>query len=118
MALRSVIMKKTLLLLLIFFSMHVYAQDGNDSINSMIESVADTAKVRILSELCWEKRFTDPPEALGYGLRALSLVKQLGEHELEAAINNYLGVIQRNVGDHALALEYFYKYGKGSNNIR
>ena len=102
MTLRSVIMNKMSLLLLILFSVQVDSQDRMDSINSLIESVADTAKVRILSELCWEKRFTEPAEALGYGLRALSLVNQLGNHELEATI-------LRNVGDHAKALEYFYE---------
>ena len=102
-------MNKMSLLVLILFSVQVNSQDQNDSINSLIESVADTAKVRILSEICWEKRFTEPAEALGYGLRALSLVNQLGNHRLEATINNYLGVIQRNFGDHAKALEYFYE---------
>jgi signal transduction histidine kinase len=102
-------MNKIPVLLLILISVQLYSQDRNDSILSVIESAPDTAKVRMLSELCWEYRFTDPPQALGYGLRALSLVKQLGNHQLESTLNNYLGVIQRNVGDHALALEYFYQ---------
>ena len=106
---QSVKMNKIPVLLLMFLSLQLYSQDRNDSILSLLESAPDTVKVRILSELCWEYRFTDPPQALGYGLRALSLVNQLGNHHLEATLDNYLGVIQRNVGDHALALEYFYK---------
>ena len=102
-------MNKIPVLLLMFLSLQLYSQDRHDSILSLLESAPDTAKVRMLSELCWEYRFTDPPQALGYGLRALSLVNQLGNHHLEATLDNYLGVIQRNVGDHALALEYFYK---------
>jgi len=109
MTLRNVIMNRLYLLILILLSVQVHSQESNDSIDSLLESVADTAKVRILSELCWEKRFTEPAEALRYGLRALSLVNQLGNHELESTINNYLGVIQRNVGDNAKALEYFYE---------
>ena len=101
-------MNKTFVLLLILLTVQLYSQDRQDSMMSLIESAPDTAKVRMLSELCWEYRFTNPPEALGYGLRALSLVRQLENHELEPTLNNYLGVIQRNVGDNAKALEYFY----------
>ncbi len=72
-------------------------------------SASDTARIRILKDLCWENRYSNPSEAMRYGLEALALVKQFENYELAANINNYLGIIQRNVGDHASALEYFYK---------
>ena len=68
----------------------------------------DTSRIRVLKDLCWENRITNPPDALSYGHQALMLVKQLESYEYEATINNYLGIIQRNVGDHATALEYFF----------
>ena len=101
-------MNKLPILLLIFLSLNGYPQDRNDSILNLIESATDTTKIRMLTELCWENRYTRPAEALEYGLKALALVNQIENHELEATINNYLGIIQRNFGDHAKALEYFF----------
>lgn len=72
-------------------------------------SASDTARIRILKDLCWENRYSNPSEAMRYGLEALALVNQLENKELAANIHNYLGIIQRNIGDHASALEYFYK---------
>ena len=108
MALQSAIMNKLPILLLISLSLNGYPQDRNDSILNLIESATDTTKIRMLTELCWENRYTQPAEALEYGLKALTLVNQIENHELEATINNYLGIIQRNIGDHAKALEYFF----------
>jgi tetratricopeptide (TPR) repeat protein len=86
----------------------VYSQGNDDSLQNLLETATDTARIEILMELCWEHRFRNPSEALRYGLQALSLAKDLGIHEEEAIIFNYLGIIQRNVGDHATALEYFF----------
>ena len=101
-------MKKLSILLLIILSVNVYPQDKNDSLLIQLESATDTAKIRVLKDLCWENRYTNPADALNYGLQALTLVKQLEIFELEATINSYLGIIQRNIGDHATALEYFF----------
>jgi signal transduction histidine kinase len=100
-------MKNLTILLLICLSVNVFPQVNVDSLQSALESATDTARIRVLKELCWENRFSNPSEALKYGLEALSLIRQLEATEYEANINNYLGVIQRNIGDHATALEYF-----------
>ena len=100
-------MKKILFLLLLFQSVMLLPQDKTDSLQLLLESATDTAKIRLLKDLCWENRYSNPSDALKYGLQALSLVNDLESFELEANINNYLGIIQRNVRDHATALEYF-----------
>jgi len=105
-------MKITTILILIFLSVNGFPQKNNDSLLNQLESASDTSSVRILMELCWENRYSNPPEALRYGMQALSLSRNLEMHSEEASINNYLGVIQRNVGDHATALEYFYQARK------
>jgi signal transduction histidine kinase len=89
-------------------SVNLFPQGENDSLRNLLETAPDTAKIRLLKELCWENRYTNPSDALNYGLQALSLVRELDMSEEEASINNYLGIIQRNVGDHATALEYFF----------
>lgn len=91
-----------------FLSFNVFSQDRNDSLLNLFDAASDTARIRILKDLCWENRYTNPADALKYGLQALSLVKQLEIYKSEATINNYLGIIQRNIGDHATALEYFF----------
>ena len=101
-------MKITSILILIFLSANVFPQKNNDSLLNLLESDSDTSSVRILMELCWENRYSNPPAALNYGLQALSLLRNIEMYAEEAELNNYLGVIQRNVGDHASALEYFF----------
>jgi len=101
-------MKNLFLLLLIFLSVNVLPQSKNDSLLVLLESLKDTARIKVLSELCWDNRYTNPPEALKFGLEALSLLKKSERYSEEAEINNYLGVIHRNVGDHATALEFFF----------
>jgi signal transduction histidine kinase len=101
-------MKNILILLLLFLMVNVSPQNRNDSLLLLLEKVSDTSRIGILKDLCWENRYSNPAEAMRYGLEALALVKQLEQDELAANIYNYLGIIQRNIGDHASALEYFF----------
>ena len=101
-------MKIISILILIFLSVNVFPQKNNDSLLNLLETASDTSSVRLLMELCWENRFSNPPVALKYGLQALSLSRNMEMYAEESGTNNYLGVIQRNVGDHASALEYFF----------
>ena len=106
---RSLSSKIVLSLLLAFLSVGAFPQKNNDSLLNLLESASDTSSVRLLMELCWENRYSNPPVALSYGLQALSLSRSTEMYPEEAGTNNYLGVIQRNVGDHATALEYFFE---------
>ncbi len=101
-------MKILSVLIFIFLSVNAFPQKNNDSLLNLLESASDTSSILILMELCWENRYSNPPVALNYGLQALSLLRNIEMYAEEAVTNNYLGVIQRNVGDHASALEYFF----------
>jgi len=101
-------MKKVYFVLLILQTVIMFPQDNADSLLNLLNSAEGQERIGILTDLCWEYRFIDPEEALRYGLEALSLVKEYESYAQEATINNYLGIIQRNVGNHAMALEYFY----------
>jgi signal transduction histidine kinase len=99
-------MKLFFFIFLILPLVDLYPQERDES---LMGTDSDTSRIRVLKDLCWENRFTNPADALNYGHQALMLVKQFESYEFEATINNYLGIIQRNVGDHATALEYFFK---------
>jgi signal transduction histidine kinase len=100
-------MKIVSILLLLLLAVRMYPQDQTDSLLNRLESVSGEEKIGILKDLCWENRYSHPEEALRYGLEALTLVKEFESYGHEANIHNYLGIVQRNVGNHAMALEYF-----------
>jgi PAS domain S-box-containing protein len=73
-----------------------------------LESKDDSLKVRALAALCWEYRDSDPKKAMEYGFEALKLAQNKPIDSLYAEINNYLGVINRNMGNYDKALTYFF----------
>jgi len=81
---------------------------NSDSILHLLASSNDSAKVIILSDLCWEYKYSEPKEALSYGLQALSLAQELENYEYIARLNNYIGVVHRNIGAHDKAITYFF----------
>ena len=101
-------MKIIAALVLVFLTVNVHSQLNDSEVQDRLEGATDTAKIEILKELCWEYRFSRPADAWRYGLQALTLAKELEIPDEETIILNYMGVIQRNVGDHATALEYFF----------
>ncbi len=101
-------MKLIATLVLVLLSVNVLPQLYDKDVQDRLEAATDTAKIEILKELCWEYRFSRPADAWRYGLQALTLAKELEIPDEEIIILNYMGVIQRNVGDHATALEYFF----------
>ncbi len=101
-------MKNLLILLLVLKAFILHPQDNADNFLNLPDPVSGTERIEALKELCWENRYSDPELALSVGLEALKLAKQLDSYEHEASINNYLGIVQRNVGNHAMALEYFF----------
>jgi signal transduction histidine kinase len=100
-------MKILSILFLILISIAMHSQDKTDSLLNRLDSLVGGERIEILKDLCWENRYLHPEQALRYGLEALALVKEFESDGYEAGINNYLGIIQRNVGNHAMALEYF-----------
>lgn len=48
-----------------------------DSLEVQLQTAADTNKVKILCDLCWEYRFVSFDKGLNYGNEALDLANQL-----------------------------------------
>jgi signal transduction histidine kinase len=101
-------MKKISIILLILLSISSFSQQKSDSLIELLKTTKDTARLEILMQLCWDKRYYQPVEAMEYGLDALTLAWLYNLPEKKAIIYNYLGVVQRNFGDYANALEYYF----------
>ncbi len=83
-----------------------------DSLLSRLPSARDTARVEILDSLAWIYRGTDFGQAMKYAQKAAREVASLGYPRVRAENNNYLGVIYRNVGSYAKAMECFVEARK------
>jgi len=83
-----------------------------DSLLRRLPSARDTARVEILDSLAWIYRGTDFGQAMKYAQQAAKEVALLGYPRVRAENNNYLGVIYRNVGSYAKAMECFIEARK------
>ncbi|GAB4327724.1 MAG: hypothetical protein OHK0038_01470 [Flammeovirgaceae bacterium] len=64
-------------------------------------------KVDALIELCWDLRNKDFILALDFGEKALSLAKKISYSRGECKVHSFIGVILRNMGKNAEAMEHF-----------
>ncbi len=99
------------LALVLFQKGNLYSQQGTsvDGLLKLIERPDDSSKVVALKLLCWEYRNTDTASALKYGYQAIEIAKKLElDYEL-ADIYNRVGVVRRNQGNYAHALDNYFK---------
>ncbi len=99
------------LVLILFQKGNLYSQQGTsvDGLLKLIERPDDSSKVVALKLLCWEYRNTDTASALKYGYQAIEIAKKLElDYEL-ADIYNRVGVVRRNQGNYAHALDNYFK---------
>jgi serine phosphatase RsbU (regulator of sigma subunit)/tetratricopeptide (TPR) repeat protein len=73
---------------------------------------SDTTRTKILTQLCWAYRNSDPKEALKYGKMGLVLANQLKYQKILPLLNTYIGAVYRNVGDYAKGLSYYLEAEK------
>ncbi len=71
-------------------------------------NLSDTAKMRVLVELCWLHRNNKPEQSLKYGREATKLCDNYPNQD-HSRIYTYVGVTYRNLGNYVVALEYFMK---------
>lgn len=99
------------LVLILFQKGNLYSQQGTsvDGLLKLIERPDDSSKVVALKLLCWEYRNIDTASALKYGYQAIEIAKKLElDYEL-ADIYNRVGVVRRNQGNYAHALDNYFK---------
>lgn len=99
------------LVLVLFQKGNLYSQQGTsvDGLLKLIERPDDSSKVVALKLLCWEYRNTDTASALKYGYQAIEVAKKLDLNYELADIYNRVGVVRRNQGNYAHALDNYFK---------
>ena len=95
-----------LLNILIFSSSTLYAQKIN-VVDDSINKLNDTLRLSTLVDLCWDYRLYEPIKSFEYGIEALILAETLGNNYEIVKLNNYLGLLYRNINAYDFALNYF-----------
>jgi signal transduction histidine kinase len=78
-----------------------------DTLLKRLALVKDTLRVEILDSLAWIYRGTDFARAMRYAQQAEKEVAGLGYPRVRAENKNYTGIIYRNLGNYAKAMECF-----------
>ncbi len=74
--------------------LNVDAQVNTDSLEALLpKTKADTSRIKLLADLCWELKFTDSTKSFRYGREALQLAQKLKEPKWEAQALNDLGTV-------------------------
>jgi len=91
--------------ILIFISSYSFSQVSitEDSLNKL----NDTVKLNKLVGLCWDYRIYEPLKSFKYGIEGIMLAKMIDDNLKLAKLNNYLGLLYRNINVYDYALNYF-----------
>ncbi|WP_400192366.1 sensor histidine kinase [Hymenobacter sp. B81] len=73
---------------------------------------ADTNRVQLLDELCWQLNKTDLAQARAYGEQGLRLARRLGDRRGELRCLNDLGTCCFYAGDYPAGLSYYLAAGR------
>ncbi|MBU0559945.1 MAG: tetratricopeptide repeat-containing sensor histidine kinase [Bacteroidetes bacterium] len=92
-----------------------HSQPKYDSLITSIKELANSEKINILSNLCWEYRSQTPRLAIQYGLAAIDLMGSGEAQGPKSEVFNYLGIIYGNLGKLDSA---FYYYNRAINIAR
>lgn len=95
-------------ILLIISSVLLFSQAKSSDIYSPIEGRKSDEQIKVLVNLCWENRSSNPRLAIKYGKKALEIIEYSGIDSLKSESYNFLGVVYGNIGDLDSAY-YFYK---------
>ena len=103
-------MRPALLVLLFLLTAPLFAQSGTDSLRRVLETApSDTNRVRILNDLAWELKISDPGEARKHLEEALRLAARLNDTRGLSDANNYLGIVEDIHGNPRGAIEFFQR---------
>mgnify|MGYP000272889253 CR=1 FL=1 len=88
------------------------AQQQSDSLKVSLEAhpQADTTRVKILNDLTWILRASDPTRAMQYGQEALEIGQRLGFKQGLVKTYSFMGVCARNLNNYGLAAEMYLKH--------
>lgn len=95
--------------LILLFSSSLYSQDVWQNLEKKVATLHDSDKITLYLEFTWKNRGDHPQLSIKAGQMALRLIEQNEFFAKKPLALNYLGVINRNLGDYKEALFYFSK---------
>ena len=106
---------------MIFFMTALCGRTQSDSIRQVLNKMPDdTAKVKLLNNLCWDFRNKAPENSVVYGKEAIQLAKKTGFTDEMLKAMSFTGVAYRNLGNYPEAFKYFFEHleeSKKFNNL-
>lgn len=101
-------LQKTIVVLttLLIASGFSYSQMNLDSLERILPKKQGKAKLKVLSDLCWEYGASDIVKAEKYGLQAVKLAEKVKDDSLHAQAMNDLGAVYLRIGDYPKSRKY------------
>ncbi|MGK9475510.1 tetratricopeptide repeat protein [Melioribacter sp. OK-6-Me] len=98
-----------ILLILLIHTTIGWAQPNLDSLRRSISTLPDSLRVMVLTDICWKERTSNPQLAIEAGEEAIQIAEKINNKSLHARALNLLGVVYRNKGNYARAIDYYKK---------
>lgn len=80
-----------------------------DSLRLLVHTQNDSTKIRVLVNLAWELRNSEPASSIEYGTRAIELAEKYRDYEALAMVHGYVGVAYRIIGNYSKSTDFFYR---------
>ncbi|MFK7772717.1 MAG: tetratricopeptide repeat protein [Saprospiraceae bacterium] len=111
------------ILLFIFLTINLTNLHGKnvDSLINQLDLLEGKEKIELLTELCWELKYTNQQEALTYGLEGLDLARFFSTKEKESALLKNIAVVYLLKSDFEQSRKYCHQalelFQKQNNSI-
>lgn len=79
-----------------------------DSLYKRLITVEDSLKAKVLTELSWELRNSEPEKSIDYGLEAIKFAEKHKDYEELVKAYSFIGVSYRILGNYSEAIDYYY----------
>jgi len=100
---------QSLCILLLYLSVGWAQPTSIDSLENVLTTTSGKQRSSVLSKLTWNLRDFDLKKALYYSLENYALVEELGLETEKPQVYNYVGIIYRNMGNYAQAIDFYHK---------
>lgn len=83
--------------------------DKTDTLIKKLINTEDSLKAKVLNELSWELRNSEPEKSIEYGLQAIKFATRYQDYENLVKAHSFIGVAYRILGNYSEAIDYYYK---------
>lgn len=74
----------------------------------LYSQTSDSLKIKILVDLCWEYRNSEPQKSIEYGLMAIEKSMQYNDYENLVKVHSFIGVAYRILGNYSKSTDYYF----------